>query len=374
MSRAFRLGIFIVAALALLGTGIFLIGNRQFLFTPTYGLKAQFDNASGLAGGADVRVGGIRMGTVQQIQLPSRPDEKVTVVMDVVKSTRDIIKKDSVAFIKTEGLLGSKYVEISFGSDEAPRVGNGDTIAGEPPLDISDLIKKTNDILDATKDTTSNLKAISGDINDGKGTLGALVHDRQVYKQLSATAAQAEAGAASFHENMQALKQNWFFRGFFNKRGYKDAAELTRNSIAELPPEAAVKKFTYDAGRLFGEEDSAKLKKAKNLNEAGRYLEGNRFGLAVVVAYSGMKGDAQKDLLLSEARAMAVRQYLAENFRMDDTRVKTLGLGKSGEREAGLEILVYPQGAKVPRASGVRAKVEAGNAGTSHRVPTPSVP
>ena len=359
MSRAFRLGLFIVAALAMLGTGIFLIGDRQFLFSPTYRLKAQFDTASGLAGGADVRLGGIRMGTVGQIQLPNRPDEKVVVVMDMVRSTRKIIKKDSVASIKTEGLLGSKYVEISFGSPEAPQVGSGDTLAGEPPLDIADLIKKTNDILDATKDTTVNLKSISGDISEGKGTIGALLHDRQVYDQLNATTAQAKAGATAFQENMEALKQNWFFRSFFNKRGYQDATELTKNSIAELPRGAPVKTFTYDASQIFGDANSAKLKKAKELQEAGKYFEGNKFGLAVVVAYSGMKGDTGKELTLSQARAAVVRQYLAENFKMDDSRVKTIGLGKSERRadgRGGLEIIVYPEGAKIPPAIASREK------------------
>jgi phospholipid/cholesterol/gamma-HCH transport system substrate-binding protein len=333
------------------GTGIFLIGDRQFLFSPTYRLQAQFDTASGLAGGADVRLGGIRMGTVGQIQLPSRPDEKVTVVMDMLRSTRKIVKKDSVASIKTEGLLGSKYVEISFGSPEAPQVGSGDTIAGEPPLDMADLIKKTNDILDATKDTTTNLKSISGDINAGKGTIGALLHDRQVYEQLNATTAEAKAGVKAFSENMEALKQNWFFRSFFSKRGYQDATELTKNAIADLPRGAPIKTFSYDATQIFGDTNSAKLKKPKELTEAGKYLEANKFGLATVVSYSGMKGDTEKELTLTQARAAAVRQYLAENFKMDDSRVKTIGLGKNESRpegRGGLELLVYPEGAKIP--------------------------
>ena len=82
MSQAFRLGLFIVAALAVLVVGVFLIGSRESLFQSTYRVKAEFQNVAGLADGADVRVGGLHQGTVKHIQLPNRPDGKVIVTMD----------------------------------------------------------------------------------------------------------------------------------------------------------------------------------------------------------------------------------------------------------------------------------------------------
>ena len=58
-----------------------------------------------------------------------------------------------------------------------------------------------------------------------------------------------------------------------------------------------------------------------------------------------MKGDTDKEKTLSEARALVVREYLVKNFKMDDTRVKTLGLGKSSTADAaGVSVLVYPPG------------------------------
>ena len=59
MSRAARLGAFIVASLAILSAGVFIIGSKQYLFSSTYQLKAQFDNVVGLDAGGDVRVGGV---------------------------------------------------------------------------------------------------------------------------------------------------------------------------------------------------------------------------------------------------------------------------------------------------------------------------
>ena len=63
-----------------------------------------------------------------------RPNEKVRVLIDLAGGTRNVIKKDSLATIRSEGLVGDKFVEISFGSEQSPKVGDGDMIQGEPPL------------------------------------------------------------------------------------------------------------------------------------------------------------------------------------------------------------------------------------------------
>ena len=140
MSRAARLGAFIVATLAILVAGIFIIGGKQYLFSSTYQLKAQFDNVEGLDTGGDVRVGGVHSGTVHSIVLPHNPGEKVTVIMDLGKSTHEIIKQDSMASIETEGLLGNQFLAISFGSAGTAGVRDGDTIGSLPPLEMSELL------------------------------------------------------------------------------------------------------------------------------------------------------------------------------------------------------------------------------------------
>src|SRR6202011_994352 len=321
MTRAFRLGLFIVATLLILAVGVFLIGNNQLRFQPTYRVKAEFQNVEGLSEGSDVRVGGIHKGTVKQIDLPRQPDGKVTVVMDLENGTRDIVKKDSTAAIKSEGLLGDKYLEVSFGSKAAQRLKDGDTIGSERPLDISDLIKKTDQILDTAQGAVrnvegaaDNLKSISSKVDQGKGTVGALVNDKKLYNQVN-------AGATAFQEDMEALKHNFLLRGFFRNRGYEDSTELSKHEISSLPAGTPSQRFTYDAQKIFDKPDSARLKNQKLLNDAGKFLQDNNFGLAVVAAYTGMKGDSDKERTLTQARAMVVRQYLVENFKVDDTRI-----------------------------------------------------
>jgi hypothetical protein len=141
---------------------------------------------------------------------------------------------------------------------------------------------------------------------------------------------------------MEALKHNFLLRGFFKNRGYEDAADITKHAISQLPTGEPVKSFDYDGAKIFNNQ--AKLKDAKALKEAGDYLQSNKFGLVVIADSVGMKGETAQDRVLSEGRAAAVRDYLVKNFRLDDTRIKTLGLGKTnGAGDNGMvEILVYP--------------------------------
>src|SRR5437870_13239863 len=110
MSRMARLGAFILGALIIFGVGVFFIGDRQFLFSRTYRLTTSFDTVAGLDPGAVVRSGGVRIGVVDKIQMPRHPGDKVTVVMKLETATREVIRKDSVGSVETEGLLGSKYM------------------------------------------------------------------------------------------------------------------------------------------------------------------------------------------------------------------------------------------------------------------------
>jgi outer membrane protein OmpA-like peptidoglycan-associated protein len=298
MSRAFRLGLFIVPTLLILAAGVFLIGEKRFMFRHTYRLESEFQNVAGLNNGADVRVGGIHLGTVKYISLPSGPSGKLTVVMDLADSTKNIIRQDSVATIKTEGLLGDKFVEVSFGSEKARAIESGDTVKGETPVDFSDAAL-----------TVMN---------------------------------QSKTAVTAFAEDADALKQNFLFRGFFKERGYEDPTELKKNRVSQLPSQPSSKEFDYDVKDIFDKSDNAKLKNEKEFAEAGKFLEENKFRLAVIAASIDI-GDTEKDRKLTEARAKVVRDYLVQHFKFDDTRLKVIGLGKSktATDASKVEILIY---------------------------------
>jgi phospholipid/cholesterol/gamma-HCH transport system substrate-binding protein len=346
MSRAFWVGIFIAGTLLILAGGVFLIGRTEFLFSSRYRLKAEFSNVVGLVQGAEVRIGGVRQGTVGDIALPKRPGDKVIVSVDLKSGTQNIVKKDSTAAIKSEGLLGSKYVEVSFGSNDAKKLKDGDTIASEAPLDISDLIKTSSEVLDSAKNAMQNIESITAKVDQGEGTIGSLINDKRMYNQASAATAQAQAGAMAFDENMQALSHNFLLKGFFNRRGYENSADLAKYAVSKLPAGPSIKTFVYAGDMIFDKMDSAKLKNKKALTEAGKFLEANAFGQAVVAGYSGMKGDSGKNKVLMQARTMVVREYLVQNFKLDDTRLATIGMGENNESgDSGkIEIIIYPDG------------------------------
>jgi phospholipid/cholesterol/gamma-HCH transport system substrate-binding protein len=367
MSRIARLGAFIVVTLALLAGGVFVIGSKAYMFRPTYQLRAQFANVAGLAAGADVQVGGVHSGTVHSIDLPHRPGGKVTVTVDLNKSTHEIIKQDSVASIETEGLLGSQYLAISFGSSGQPEVRDGDEIQSKPPLEMSDLLVKASGVLSDSQQAiqnasqaTAHLNSVSAKIDSGQGSVGALINDKELYSDLqrstnslSETMVQAQAGVTDFRENMEALKHNFLLSGYFKKRGYENSADLAENEIDQMPSGSPLKTFTFPPGQLFSGRDSVKLTNQKSLKESGEYLAGNQFGFAVIVVSTGMEGDTQKQMILTEVRAVAIRDYLVQHFGFDDGQIKTLGLGKQESTTAGsmagtIQLLIYPEGSIAP--------------------------
>jgi len=349
MSKAFRLGVLIVAALFILGAGIFWIGNNEMRFRSKYRLNADFQNVAGLAEGAEVRIAGVRKGTVRRIDLPQRPGQKVRVEMDLDSDTHRLVRHDSPAAIHADGLMGDEYVKISMGSTEASAVQDNETLQGAQPVEISDLIDKANGILDtaggamqSVNQTADSLSSITSKINSGAGTVGALINDRKLYQNVNQSTTELQ-------EDLEAVKHNFLLSHFFNQRGYEDSAELTKYEIGQLPGRPAVRKFSWPARQIFDKPDTAKLKGERALREAGAFLQSNPFGLAVVAGYSDMEGDIAKEKVLTEARAMVVRDYLVKNFKMDDTRIKTIGIGKSPDANAaGIAVLVYPTGTALP--------------------------
>ena len=342
-TRTFTLGVFTIGCLAILAAGIFLIGRKQFQFSSTYHVNANFPSVTGLSEGADVRVGGLHVGTVDAIRLPNRPNGKIDVEMSLLTSTKKIVRQDSTASIKTEGLLGDKYVEISFGSANSPEPVNGQTIAGVRPLELSDLIKKMDGILNSSQSavddltkTSSNVKSITAKIDQGEGSAGALVNDRTIYNK-------AAEGVSAFADDMEALKHNFLIRGFFKNRGYEDSTELTKYRIEGLPSAEPAEKFSFEGKQLFDKPDGSKLKKHPPLADVGTFLERNPFDLAVIASSAGMKGDSDEKKKLTEAQAAVIREYLANNFRFDDSKLRTMGRGKQNQPKDGtiIEIRVY---------------------------------
>jgi outer membrane protein OmpA-like peptidoglycan-associated protein len=115
--------------------------------------------------------------------------------------------------------------------------------------------------------------------------------------------------------------------------------------VETLPEGTPLHTFEFLAGDLFDKPDSAKLKDKPGLKAVGAYLETHPFGLVVIQAFTGLQGEEAGNLVRTQAQALAVRHFLAENFRLEDAKLRTLGMGEAEATVPGkthwLQISIY---------------------------------
>lgn len=251
-----QVGAFIAIGILLTMAAIFVLGSRTSLFKTQYTLICYFDDISGLRVGAPVQLAGVNAGFIDQIEFEERSIEeskkkivavvdekkkkkiivKVRVTLRLNKEYQDRIRRDSVASVVTQGVLGDRMIFISVGSKDVKRLKDGDEIIKvKNPSGFTQLVEKSddliidtrkfvhntndlvtklnlvlneviegqglahdviyekssgevlvsiNDILNQLGIAGRNLSGITGKINDGEGTLGALVNDAALYNDI----------------------------------------------------------------------------------------------------------------------------------------------------------------------------------------------
>lgn len=178
-SKKVRVGIFVVVGTIILVSALYFIGSRQHIFTRNIPLYAVFDNVSGLQLGNNVRYSGINVGTVTKIEM--QEVGKITIEMRVEEKSASFIKKDAVATISSDGLVGSMVVNIVPGNEQqSVSVVSGDLIQSSKNVGIDDML--------STLDKTSaGLLKITQQILEGKGTIGTLISDTILAQNIQQT-------------------------------------------------------------------------------------------------------------------------------------------------------------------------------------------
>lgn len=180
MSREVKVGALVLLALATLAAGVFLVGERQNLFRRTGDYYVRFSSASGLDTGNPVKLSGVTVGRIQDVRLPTEvADPLLTVWISIDRRYVQRVREDSLARIKTLGLLGDKYVEITSGSPESPAVLTGGEIHAAPATDVDQLIASGEDAVDNVVAISQLLRKILTQMDRGEGLLGALVADTE---------------------------------------------------------------------------------------------------------------------------------------------------------------------------------------------------
>jgi phospholipid/cholesterol/gamma-HCH transport system substrate-binding protein len=186
--RALRVGLLVLAALAALAAGIFLIGEKNQLFTLKQDYFTRFATVSGLSRGNPVQLNGVEVGSVTGIVLPESPDERlIRVDLTVDERYAERIRGDSQARLKTLGLLGDKYVEITSGSPTAPQLAAGAEIPSAAPTELDALVASGEDVMANITEISASLKVILARMERGEGLLGELVSNPETGKRVTDT-------------------------------------------------------------------------------------------------------------------------------------------------------------------------------------------
>lgn len=234
-----RTGIFALIGLGLLVGAVFLIGKTKNLFGDTFHVYGTFKNVGGLQAGNNVRFVGVNVGTVQGISIIS--DTLARVDLIVQESVHKFIKSNAVASIGSDGLMGDKLIVISATEDGTELVKDGGRIATNNPTDMTEIIGKMQRIADNAEVITAGLADISMTISQGKGSLGRLLYNDDLAKNLEGTVSNIKQGTKGFSENMEALKGNFLLRGYYKRKERKKQEKEEAREAKEAEQKVEVK-------------------------------------------------------------------------------------------------------------------------------------
>jgi phospholipid/cholesterol/gamma-HCH transport system substrate-binding protein len=210
-----RLGLFVSISVILLFFGVYYIGQRQHMFSSTFKLNSVFKDIGGLQEGNNVRFSGINVGVVNDIEQVTDSTVKVEMLID--EDSKKFIKKDARARIGSDGLMGNKIVSISPGTGNAPPVKENDYLKAVVPVSYDDVLAKLKLTSENSAKITSDLAEITGNIREGKGTIGMLFMDTTFAQTLRQAMINIRAGAGGFKRNMDAASKSIFLRGKIKK-------------------------------------------------------------------------------------------------------------------------------------------------------------
>jgi len=230
--RNIKTGLMTAAGVALLIIALYLIGSNKNLFGDTFTLKAVFKDVNGLKEGNNVRFSGIDVGTIKGIEITG--DTAVTVTMIVEQDVQPHIKKNAVAFIGTEGMMGNKLVNISAGAGPAGgEVSDGDVLRTIEPVNMDETTRTLSMTNQNVKEITDNLKNMTNKLDSS--VLWSVLQD-------TAAAQSLRRGLGSLGETMEALQHNFLTRRYFKDKEKEQEKEKKEEKKEERKAEKAREK------------------------------------------------------------------------------------------------------------------------------------
>src|SRR4030095_16724351 len=191
-----KVGLLVIAGFLVLAYAIVRIGGPSSFWSDKIHVTAYFSSANGLRPGSDAWLDGLLVGKVTDVGLNRNPNEKgkVAVAMEIDSTYQNLLRKDSVVGIESNGLLGDKTIQIASGSETAELVGDGGSLQGAEVGGIPRIIQGTDEIAGNFKTLSDNLTrisenviTISENVTRGQGTFGKLLTNSEIHDNLNLT-------------------------------------------------------------------------------------------------------------------------------------------------------------------------------------------
>jgi phospholipid/cholesterol/gamma-HCH transport system substrate-binding protein len=230
-SLEIKVGLFVALALAGFIGLVIVLGSEDALFEKRYPLNTEFGDGGGLRSGAAVFVAGLDCGLVSSVDFSTDLGEKKVIVgLSVREACRERIRKDSLATISSQGLLGDKTVSISIGSKDAEVQNDEGWLKSKDPAELSYIIDNGREIVEGAKRIVTkidyalgtedaegagksvlailqSIRTILADVEGGNGLIHALVYDEAATRRLKSALASVDAATDDFAALTKAVKE-----------------------------------------------------------------------------------------------------------------------------------------------------------------------
>lgn len=200
-----KLGIFVITGSVLLILAAYLIGNEQKMFSRTFELTTVFNNVGGLQVGNNVRYSGINAGTVRAITMET--DTSIRVYMRIDMELQPHIKRDALAMVGSDGLVGSMLINIIPGNGSSVPVESGDEIRSFSRISTQDMLTTLNVTNENAALLMGDLLDITQSIRSGSGVLGRLLNDSTLARDLQESVRNLKLTTAQSNEALTRLNR-----------------------------------------------------------------------------------------------------------------------------------------------------------------------
>lgn len=217
--NSIKLGIFVTLGITLFIVAIYYLGQRQQLFSSTFKLSAIFKDANGLEVGNNIRFDGINVGTVDKIEIISDTSVKVDMVID--EKIRKFLKEGVKAIVGSEGLMGSKLINLSPGRSDDEEIKKGALVESGESTNIDAILLNFEIASYNAAEITNNLDTIVNSLRMGRGTIGKLLMDSSLASNIGST-------MSNIQESTEAAKHSFLLKGFFKDKEKAKQKELDK--------------------------------------------------------------------------------------------------------------------------------------------------